>query len=173
MGTGQRKPGLRVIEFGIRPLDGVMTLFAGGRESGVRDRTLRIVEIVLVARNASRVRDVVVVVDMAVGARSWRNRMGTGQRETGLRVIEFRIRPLDGVVALLAGGGEAGVGHRTFRTVKILLVARNARSVCYLVVVDAVAVRACPRRNRVGSRQGESRFRVVETCRLPRRSRMA
>src|SRR5271166_3295727 len=73
----------------------------------------------------------------------------------------------------LAGGRETGVRHGTGGTREILLVARNARSIRDGVIVDAVAIRARPWRNRVRSRQGESGFRVVETCRLPRGSRMA
>ena len=49
MGTGQRKPGLRVIELAIGPLHGVMTLLARRREARVRYRTIRPIEIGLVA----------------------------------------------------------------------------------------------------------------------------
>jgi hypothetical protein len=80
MGTGQRKAGLRVIELAIGPLNGVMALLAGSREAGVRHRRRRFIEIVLVARNARRVRDVVVVVDVAIDARPRRDGMGTRQR---------------------------------------------------------------------------------------------
>ena len=66
----QGEAGGAVIELGIRPRRRVMTLFAGGRETGVRHGTGRTVEIFLVARNASSIRDVVVVVDVAVRARA-------------------------------------------------------------------------------------------------------
>jgi len=66
----QGEAGSAVIELGIRPRRCVMTLFAGGRETGVRHGTGRTVEIFLVARNASGIGDVVVIVDVAVGARS-------------------------------------------------------------------------------------------------------
>jgi len=168
MRTGQREPSLRVIKLAIGPLDGVVALFAGSGEAGVRHRGLRIVVVGLVTRNAGRVRDVVVVIDVAVGARPWRNRMGTGQRKSSLRVIELGIRPLDGVVALLAGRREAGVRHRTGGATEILGMARDARSICDVVVVVDVAVGARAGRNRVRSGQGERGFLVVETCRLPR-----
>jgi len=66
----QGEAGGAVIELGIHPSRCVMTLFASGRETGVRHGTGRTVEILLVARNASSVGDVVVVVDVAVRARS-------------------------------------------------------------------------------------------------------
>ena len=83
-------------------------------------------------------------------------------------MIELGIRPLDGVVALLAGSRESGVRHGAGGTIEILLMARNARSIRDVVVVVDVAVGARARGNRMRSGQGERRFRVVETCRLPR-----
>ena len=167
MGARQWESGLRVIELAIRPLDGVMAEFAGGRESRMRHRTVRTIEIVLVARNASRVRDVVVVVDVAVGAGSWRNRMRARQRESGLRVIEFAVRPLDGVMAVLASGREAGVRHRTLRAIEVVLVARNAGRVGDVVVVVDVAVGARPRRDRMGSSERPTGLRVIELAIRP------
>ena len=151
MGTRQGEAGLRVIELAIRPLDGVMALFAGGWEAGMRHGRLRIVVIGLVARNASGVGDVVVVVDVAVGARPWRDGMGTRQRPAGLRVIELAIGPLDCVMALFAGGREAGMRHGSLRIVVIGLMARNASSVRDVVVVVDVAVGARPWRHGVRS----------------------
>ena len=117
-----------VIERRIRPRDSVMTKLAGGREARVRHRTFRIVEIILVARNAERAIQVVVIVHVAVRACPRRNRMGTRQRKTGLRVIELAIRPLDCVMAILASRREAGVRHWTFRIVVVGLVATRCRS---------------------------------------------
>ena len=79
-----------MIEFAIRPLDGVMAEFAGGRETSMGHRTGCIVVVGLVARNASRVRDVVVVVDVAVGAGSRRHGVLAGERKCGLVVIKTR-----------------------------------------------------------------------------------
>ena len=77
-----------MIELAIAPLDGVVTLFAVRRKSRVRNGSVRIIEIVLVARNASRVGDVVVVIDMAIRALPRRHSVRSGERELGLRVIE-------------------------------------------------------------------------------------
>ena|ERR1017187_338697 len=76
--TRQRKARLRVIELAIRPLHRVMALLAARRESRVRHGSGCMVEIVLVARNASRIRDGVVVVDVAIDARPWRHGVRSG-----------------------------------------------------------------------------------------------
>jgi len=165
----QREGCVVVIEGRIRPLHGVMTEFAGGRESRMGHGTVRSVEIFLVAGNAQRTVQLVVVVDVAIRASPWRNRMGARQWETGLRVIELSIRPLHGVMTLLAGRRETRVRHRAVRIVEIGLVARNARGICDVVVVVDVAVRALPRRHGVRPGQGERGLGVVERCRLPRR----
>jgi len=152
MGTGQREAGLRVIELAVRPLNGVMAHLASGREAGVVYRILRTLEIGLVARNARRNGDVVIVVDVAIGASPRRNGMGTGQREAGLRVVELAIRPLHGVMTLIARRWETGVRHRSLRVLIIGLVARVASRVGDVVVVVDVAVGANPRRNLVRPR---------------------
>ncbi len=168
----QRKAGLRVIELSIHPLNGVVTLLAGGRETGVRHRTLRVVVIGLMARNARSVRDVVVVVDVAVGARPRRDRVRARQRKAGLRVIELAVRPLDRVMALLAGSREAGVRHRAFCVVVIGLVARDASGVRDVVVVVDVAIGALPRGHGMRPGKREGGLGVIEIRRLPRRSRV-
>ena len=93
MRTRQRPTGLRVIELAIRPLHGVMALLAGGRKAGMRHRTLRVVVVGLVARDACGVGDVVVVVDVAIRALPGRHSMRTRKRESGLRVVERRRLP--------------------------------------------------------------------------------
>ena len=156
---GQREAGLRVIELAIRPLDGVVALFASRREARMRHRAVGVLVVGLVARNASGDRDVVVVVDVTVGASARRNRMRSRQRPASLRVIEFAIRPLDGVVALLAGCRESRMWHRTVRILEIVLVARNASRDRDVVVVVDVAIGASPRRNRVRASQREAGLR--------------
>ena len=151
MGTGQRKAGLRVIELAIGPLNGVMALFAGSREAGVRHRRRGFIEIVLVARNARGVRDVVVVVDVAIDARPRRDGMGTRQVKAGLRVIELAIAPLNGVMALLAGRRDSGVRHRRRGFVEFVLVARYASRIGDGVVVVDVAIDTRSWRHRVRS----------------------
>jgi len=149
MGAGQWESGLGVIELAIRPLDRVMTLLARGRKSRVRHRTLRVLVVGLVTRNARRIRDVVIVVDVAVRASSWWNRMGAGQRKSGLGVIQFSVRPLDRVMTLLARGRESRVRHRTLRILIVGLVARDAGGVGDVVVIVDVAIDALSRRHRV------------------------
>ena len=72
MGAYQRPACGRVIELAICPHDGIVAIFAGRREAGVRDRRRRRVVGGLVAGDAGRDRDVVVVVDVA---------QGTGRRQ--------------------------------------------------------------------------------------------
>lgn len=59
-----------------------MTLLAGRGETGVRYRRGRRVEIVLMATDAGRNGDVVVIVDVTIRALSWRNGVRSRQRET-------------------------------------------------------------------------------------------
>jgi len=138
-----------VIEGRIRPLHRVMAKLASGWEARVWHGTVRIIEIGLVARDAQRAVQFVVIVDVAICASPWRNRMGARQWETGLRVIELSIRPLHGVMTLLASGRETRMRHRTVRIVEIGLVAADARRRQRGVVVVDMAVRTRPRRNRV------------------------
>ena len=67
-----------MVELAIGPLNRVVTQFAGCREAGVRDRTVRILEIRLVTSNAKRAVQVVVVVDVAVGAGPWGDSVRAG-----------------------------------------------------------------------------------------------
>ena len=61
------------------------------------------VVVLLVAADARRAGDVVVVVDVAVGTLPRRNGVRAGQREPGGVVVERCIQPTAGVVTLLAG----------------------------------------------------------------------
>lgn len=72
---------------------------------------------------------IVIVVDMTIGAFTRRHSMSTCQQESGGGVIKFRVQPVVGVVASLACGGELcadviGIVGR----LKILDVARIALS---------------------------------------------
>ena len=147
-----------MVEFAIRPLDGVMALLAGGRESGMRHRTLGILVIGLMTRDTKRAVQGVVVVDVAVSAGSRRNRVRSSKRKSGLRVVEFSIRPLDGVVALLASRRESGMRHRTLGVVVIVLVTRNTRDIRDVVVVIDVTIRALSWGHRVRTGQRERRL---------------
>ena len=69
----------------------------------------RALEIPQVAGNARIRRQIVVVVDVAIGASPRRNRMATGQDESRRAVVEFCVQPIVGSMAGFAGGGELGV----------------------------------------------------------------
>ena len=89
----QREPGGRVIELAIRPRHHVVTLLASGRETRVRNRSSRGIEVVLVATDARRTRDVVDVVDVAVRTLPRRHHVRTCQRESGFRMVKGRLLP--------------------------------------------------------------------------------
>ena len=140
----------------------------------MRHRRGRVVVVGLVATDAGRHRDVVVVVDVAIGALPRRYGVRAGQRESGLGVIKGRRLPGARVVAKLAGLREAalhvvGIG----RVLEILQVARYTSRGRDLVVVVDVAVRTGPRRHGVRAGQREVHRGVIERRRLPGGSRMA
>ena len=94
-----------MVKGGIGPQIGVVTGFAGCGE-GSRDvihRRGRIVVILLMARNARGGSQVVVVIDVAICARAWRDSMGGREREPSAVVIKRRIQPGASAVALVAG----------------------------------------------------------------------
>ena len=121
-----------------------MAAFARGRETqrNMIDRCLRVVVIRLMTRDARSIRDLVIPVHMTLDA--LHRGMEARQRPTSCRVIELTIRPQHGVMAVLAGGREAGLNviHRHFRVVVIRLVARHAGCARQVVVVVDVAQRA-------------------------------
>lgn len=94
VGSSQRESGAVVVECRIQPGSRVVTRSAGLWEvrSGVIwiRRTLVILQ---VTRNASRAVQVVVVVDVAIGALSWRHGVHSRQREGGQRMVKRGIRP--------------------------------------------------------------------------------
>ncbi len=127
--ASQRKRGRAVIKLAVGPESSVMAELAGRRETDldVVDRSGCRVVIVQVAGNAGRVgtRQIVVVIDMAIGAGSRRNGVRVGQRKSRGRVIELAIRPNHGIVAAFAGCREAhlDVVHWCRRGVVILQMA--------------------------------------------------
>ena len=70
-----------MIEFAVGPLHGVVALLASGRESSMRNWRRRVVVVSLMTTDAGRIRDVVVVVDVAIRAGARRHHVGTRQRE--------------------------------------------------------------------------------------------
>jgi hypothetical protein len=142
-----------VIELAIGPLDRVMALFAGGREPSMRHRTFRVLVVSLVARNTRRVGDVVIVVDVAVRALSWRNRMRSGQGKSGFGVVKLSWLPGPRRVTEFAVLGKAArhmVGILCSHIIFLMAgVTRRTRQVVIVVNVtigaDArrVGVRTC------------------------------
>jgi len=82
MHSGQRPTRGGVIELAIHPVGGVMAILARRRElrGDVVYRSLGVVVIVLVTADARCHGDVVVVVDVAIGAGPRRNGVHSGQR---------------------------------------------------------------------------------------------
>ena len=145
----QREPG--VIEFPVRPLDGVVTGFARRRK--VRGGVVRIVGsqvIRLMTAVTVRGQSLVVVVNVAVFACPRGHGVRACQRESGPAVIEGGVGPLDRVVANLAGLRKARL-HMVgiVSVVKVSQVAGDAGRVVQLVIIVDVAVAAGARRDRM------------------------
>ena len=105
--AGQGESGGIVVKRGIQPGSRVVALLAGLRKIG-RDvvgigRPLKILQM---AGNARRAGQVVIVVDVTIGAQAGRNHVASGQRESGGGVVELCVEPTVGAVARLAGGGK-------------------------------------------------------------------
>ena len=164
MHPGQREAGLRMVELAIGPAGGVVALLAGGGESGMGHRTIRAVEIGLVARNASRIRDVVIVIDVAVGTLTGRHGVRSGQGKCGLRMVKRRRLPGRSRMAKFAGLGKSSrhvIG--IFRTVEIGLVTIDTCGAGQVVIVLLVTIRAHSRGVRVQPGQGEAGDAVIES----------
>ena len=148
MRSGQRESSGGMIKLAVRPEHSVVTLLARRGEACVRHRSRRRVVVALMATHASRAGDVVVVVDVAIGALARRRSMATSQREAGAVVIEGRIQPGTRVVALIASLRE--IGRHVIRirsSLKIFKMATDARRAIQRVVVVHMAIRTLPRRN--------------------------
>src|SRR5450432_4321658 len=105
-----------------------MAEFASRRETGVRYRGRSAVVIRLVAGNARRDRNVVIVVLVAARTRGRsRRHMLADQREARGRMVKLPIRPRYRVVAAFARCRETRVIDRCFGSVIVRLMARNAR----------------------------------------------
>ena len=93
--TGQLKTGCGVIENRIRPENGVVAGLARCREPNrdVINGSDRVVVVRLMTGNACRIRQVVVVIDVAIGTLPRRNDMTSRECEPCTAVIEGRIEP--------------------------------------------------------------------------------
>ena len=142
-----------MIERRVHPVRGVVALVTSLRE--IRSNVIRVgrsLVVLQMARDAGRAVQSVIVVNVAIGASPRRNGMKSGQRETGAVMIERRIRPVNGAVALLAGLREVrGRVVGTSCSLEILQVARHACGAVQSVVIVDVAISALARRRRVHS----------------------
>lgn len=132
-----------------------MAQFAGSRESSrnVIYRRERIVVVGLVAAYAGHRCDVVVAIDMAIGALPRRNRVHPGQGKPGRGVIKHCIRPQDCVMTLLARLWEArGDVIRIGGSLIVLKMTTHARRGCDVVVAVDMTIGALPWRRRVHAR---------------------
>jgi len=153
-----------VVKLRVHPVAGVVTLLAGLRE--VRSRVIRIgrsLEVLQVAGHTRRAGQVVVIVDVAVGAGTWRHGVQAREREPRAVVVELRVRPVAGVMALLASLREVrsrviGIG----RPLEVLQVAGYARRTVQCVVIVDMAIRTLARRDGVQSSQHEAGHRMIE-----------
>ena len=168
--------GGRVIEGAVRPADRIVAGLAGAREPrrDVIYRSCRSVVVILVTAHTRGAGDVVVVVHMAIGALPRRYSMRPGQREAGAVVIEDRVQPRAGAVALIASLREVrGNVIRIRRALIVLEVARHASGAVQRVIVVDVAVSALPRWNRVQAGQRKSGGGVIELAIRPLHSVVA
>jgi hypothetical protein len=167
--SDQREAGGVVVECRVQPGAGAVALLAGLREIrrhviGIR-RALKVIQ---VAGHARRAGQVVVVIDVAIGALARRHRVQSRQRKPGAVVIEGCVQPGAGAVALLAGLREIRRDViRIRRALEILQVAGHARRTRQVVVVVDVAIGALPRRHGVKSGQLKPSSAVIEDCVQP------
>ena len=155
-----------VVELAVGPGDGVVAVFAGRGEirRNVVHRRRRAVVVLLMASDAQRAGQVVIVVDMAVAANAGRHQVRVGQRESGRRVVKLSVRPHDRVVATFTRRREVGLDmvHRRDRVGVVLLMASDAQGAGQVVVVVDMAVGADARRHQVRIGQRETRGGMVE-----------
>ena len=176
VGARQCKTGGGVVEGCVGPQHGVMTGCARGRERSrnMVYRRSRIVVIGLVARHAGRARQIVVVVNVAIGTQPRRHEMRTGEREPGRAVVERRVEPGRRAVARVASLREVRCDVIRVRcALEIGQMARDAGRTIQGIVVIHVAVCTLTRRHCVQTSQREPRAVVVEGCVQPGRCAVA
>lgn len=176
MSASERKSGCGVIELGVGPQNRVVAGLAGGWKScgDVRHRGDRVRIILLVARNARGVGQVVIVIDMAIGALPRRGSVRSGERKSGTVVIERGIEPRCRVMALLARLREILRNViRIGRALEISQVARDASRGRQIVVIVDMAIDALAGRDRVHAGQRKPGVVVIKRGAEPRRRAMA
>ncbi len=175
MRASQREAGGRVIERRVTPRRRGVALLASLRE--IRLHVVRIggaLEILQMARYASRVRAGQVVIAVHVALHALQRSMRAGQGEAGGRVIKRRITPRGRGVALLASLREIRLHViRIGGALEILQVAAHASRVRAGQVVIVVHVALHALHSRVCARQREAGGRVIERCSGPCRGAVA
>jgi len=149
--AGQREPRTVVVKGCIHPVGSVVTGIAGLWE--IRADVIRVRRSLVVLEMAGYARgavQIVVVVDMAIGAGARRNCVQSRKRESGAGVVERRVHPVGGVVTGIATLRE--IRSNVIRIRRSLVVLEMAgytcRAIQAVVVVD-MAIGAGARRNRV------------------------
>ena len=167
MRPSQREPGGSVVKCRVRPQRGIVAALAGRRifQRHMIHRSLGCVVVRLVAGYTRRVRELVVIVNVTLGAR--RSCVLAGQSPAGRCMIELAVRPQHVVVAVFACGREtqSHMIHRRLRIVVSGLVAGHARRAGQFVVVINMA--QCTLQRRMRSGQREASLRVVKRCAGP------
>ncbi len=136
---------------------GVAGLASLGEAAGDMVRVGGSLEVLQMAGNAGRGREVVVVVDVAVQADARRIGVRVGQSKSNRGVVKRCGLPGNGGVACLASLGEAaGNMVRVGGSLEVFQMAGNAGRDREVVVVVDVAVQADARRIGVRVGQGES-----------------
>ncbi len=129
----------------------------------MRYRRGRIIVVGLVTTHAGRAGQVVVVVDVAVGAGTWWHCVRARQRETCAGVVEGCVHPVGGVVTTIASLREIRRNViRTRRSLIVLKVATHAGGAVEAVVVVHVTICASSRRYGVQAGQREACAVVIE-----------
>src|SRR6202023_186168 len=93
--AGERELGFVVIELGRLPGAGRVACFTSLWEAALHMvRIVGVLEILQMARDARSLSQVVVIVDMAIGARTWRHGVSASEEESSECVIEPCVQPV-------------------------------------------------------------------------------
>ena len=165
-----------MIKFAIIPVHGVMAGLARQRKARLDVIRVRgLVVVLLMTGDATRLVELVIVIDVAIGASARWDGVRPGQRPSSLRMIELAVHPVDRVMTGFTGSGETGrdMVNGLLGVVVILLMAGDARSLGQVVIVVDMAIRAGAGRHGMAASQREFGFIVFKLSRLPGVGRMA
>ena len=126
-------------------------------------RIRRALIVLQVASHARAAGQVVIVVDMAIGALSRRDGVGACERESCAVMVEGRVQPRAGVVALITSLRKIRAYVIWIRRALIIFqVASHASCAGQVVIVVDMTIGALSRRDGVHARKREFRQVVVE-----------